>query len=332
MLSPSGGIGRGREKADLCRSSWTCRGRTTLAAFPGKGRSPGPPTASSVPSPHRCHRPFFTPAACARSSRLRRGGGGSGSRCPRSPTPLGRAGACEPLAEVTTGGAGRWKIPVPAADKQGGDGQSGPRSRAGGEGRGVPPPWPAARPAAALAPGAPSPGGRRPRQSARRGPGGPGEGGGGAPSGEGTGPPAGSGLRGRSREQGPPGQDAGAAAGQSFCPASSVPRARPPPAPLGSSRPRVHSQARTLSHTGTPPLARRVTHTLRVAHTLPRLARAVSHAHRFPRALAASRTGARPSPVGARRLSRIRRFPRAGHVPPLTPGLCRTATQRTRSQ
>lgn len=58
MLSLAGGIGPGREKANLCRSGWTCRGRTGLAGFPGKGRSPGPPTNSSIPSPAVAIVPF----------------------------------------------------------------------------------------------------------------------------------------------------------------------------------------------------------------------------------------------------------------------------------
>lgn len=114
----------------------------------------------------------------------------------------------------------------------------------------------------------------------------------GARSGQGTGPPVAnrlSGAVGAARagcRQG--------ASGAQFLPGSLGPAARPPPERLGSSRPRVHSHGRTLSHTGTPPLVHRVTHTLRVAHALPLLDRAVSrtrsvpHAHLFPRTLALS--------------------------------------------
>lgn len=113
--------------------------------------------------------------------------------------------------------------------------------------------------------------------------------------------------------------------GAEFLPGVPGPAARPPPAPLGSSRPRVHSHALTLSHTGTP-----VTHTLRVAHTASPRARRVTRTPRFPRTLAASVSRALPPPVGARRLSRTGHTPRSSHpqprVPSRTHGLCHALT------
>lgn len=170
----------------------------------------------------------------------------------------------------------------------------------------------------------------------------------GVPSGEGTGSPVANRLRGRSRQSGPLGQGAGRAperrGGAEFLPGFLGPAARPPPERLGSSRPRVHSHGRTLSHTGTPPLVHRVTHTLRVAHTLPLLDRAVSRtrsmlhsrsvsdAHLFPRTLDGPLARALHPPGEARQLSHIRCFsqlghmPRTSHVPFLTAGLSHSHT------
>ncbi|XP_068864590.1 spidroin-2-like [Aphelocoma coerulescens] len=111
-----------------------------------------------------------------------------------------------------------------------------------------------AQPRLSPAPGAPSSGGRWPRCAEADGPGGSvrrrdGTAGGKQPPR--AVPAVGAARAGRQR-----------GSGAQFLPSFLGPAARPPPARLGSSRPRVHSHGRTLSHTGTPPLAH--------AHRLPR--------------------------------------------------------------
>lgn len=101
--------------------------------------------------------------------------------------------------------------------------------------------------------------------------------------------------------------------GAQFQPGLLGPAARPPPERLGSSRPRVLSHGGTLSHTGTPPLVARVTHTLPLLHRALSRSRPVSHARLFPRALGVPPRTA--SSGEARQLSHIRCLPQPGHTP-----------------